>query len=154
MDQPIKTELLTAAAKLDEKDQLAMARMISNEHFKNEVMKCWDIYDRKGNDYTRGKGDLDRLDNFKEAAAGANTTVPQAWYVYAYKHWSAVITYVKKGMVESEPIDGRLHDVINYCILLLLYIRHDEEMLRLEIAKNKAKPDYSNLQSPVNIGAK
>jgi hypothetical protein len=43
--------------------------------------------------------------------------------VYFYKHVSAVWRFLKDGKVESEPIDGRLHDVINYSILLLLLVR-------------------------------
>ena len=98
----------------------ALRRMIQNDHFIETVMACWKIYVVKGNDYTRGKGDLDRTDNFKMAAENNGITPLQAWGVYFYKHVSAVWRFLKDGKVESEPIEGRIHDVINYSILLLL----------------------------------
>ena len=100
-----------------------VVRMLANKHFSETMMACWKIYDHKGNDYTRGKGDLDRTDNFKQAAENNGVTPFQAWGVYFYKHVSAVWRFLKDGKVESEPIDGRLHDVINYSILLLLLVR-------------------------------
>lgn len=101
----------------------ALRRMLQNDHFVETVMKCWEIYDYKGNDYTRGKGDLDRTDNFKMAAENNGVTVLQAWGVYFYKHVSAVWRFLKDGKVESEPIEGRIYDVINYAILLLLLVK-------------------------------
>ena len=98
----------------------ALRRMIQNDHFIETVMACWKIYDVKGNDYTRGKGDLDRTDNFKMAAENNGITPLQAWGVYFYKHVSAVWRFLKDAKVESEPIEGRIHEVINYSILLLL----------------------------------
>jgi hypothetical protein len=98
-------------------------RMLQNEHFASAVMACWKIYDHKGADYTRGKGDLDRTDNFKMAADNNGITPLQAWGVYFYKHISAVWRFLKDGKVESEPIEGRVHDVINYSILLLLLVK-------------------------------
>jgi hypothetical protein len=98
-------------------------RMLANEHFATAVMACWKIYDHKGNDYTRGKGDLDRTDNFKMAAENNGVTPLQAWGVYFYKHVSAVWRFLKDGKVESEPIEGRIYDVINYSILLLLIVK-------------------------------
>lgn len=96
--------------------------MLCNRHFSKVVMACWKIYNHKGNDYTRGKGDLDRTDNFKVAAENSGVTPYQAWGVYFYKHVSAIWRFLKDGKVESEPIEGRVHDVINYAILLLLLI--------------------------------
>jgi hypothetical protein len=101
----------------------ALRRMVQNDHFIDTVMKCWEIYDHKGADYTRGKGDLDRTDNFKMAAENNGVTPLQAWGVYFYKHVSAVWRFLKDGKVESEPIEGRIHDVINYSILLLILVK-------------------------------
>lgn len=74
------------------------------------------INDAKGQDYA---GSEDALANFKEAAKRLGLEPEQVWAVYADKHWSAVMSYCKHGQVESEPIEGRLHDVILYCFLLL-----------------------------------
>ena len=101
--------------------------MLHNEHFTKTVMACWKIYNHKGNDYTRGKGDLDRTDNFKMAAENNKVTPYQAWGVYFYKHVSAIWRFISDGKVESEPIEGRIHDVINYAILLLLLVKETKE---------------------------
>jgi hypothetical protein len=101
-------------------------RMLCNDHFRQSVLACWDIYDKKGKDYTIGKGDADRLDNFNMAAENCGVSVRQAWGVYFYKQVAAVFKFVKDGRVESEPIESRLYDVINYCILLLKKIKDGE----------------------------
>lgn len=104
-------------------DARDMLGMLANEHFRESVLACWRIYDKKGNDYTRGLGDLDRTDNFKKAADNNGVSPFQAWGVYFYKHESALWRFLKEGQVESEPIEGRIHDIINYSILLLLLIK-------------------------------
>ena len=72
----------------------------------------------KGRDYAGG--DEDALANFKAAAEQLGVSPYTIWAVYAHKHWSAVMSFVRAGgQVESEPIEGRLHDVILYCFLLL-----------------------------------
>lgn len=96
--------------------------MLGNRHFSDVIMKCWRIYNRKGNDYTRGKGDLDRGDNFRQAAENVDITPFQAWGVYFYKHVAAVWRFMKDGKVESEPIEERIYDIINYSILFLLLV--------------------------------
>lgn len=101
----------------------SIRRMLKNRHFIETVVACWEIYDAKGIDYTRGKGDLDRTDNFKMAAENNGVTPFQAWGVYFYKHVSAIWRFLKDSKVESEPIEGRVYDVINYSVLLLLLIK-------------------------------
>lgn len=78
-----------------------------------------EINKKKGHDYA---GDEDALANFKKEATDLGLTPAQVWSVYANKHWSAVKTFCKEGQVQSEPIEGRLHDVILYCLLLLALI--------------------------------
>ena len=111
---------------LNEDDRKLAVDMLANDHFRQVVLACWSIYNRKGNDYTRGKGDLDRLDNFRVASEHMGITMEQALGVYTYKHWSAIERYCKEGAVESEPIESRLYDMINYSILLLLWIRESK----------------------------
>jgi len=103
-------------------DSESLKKMCRNEHFLKVVTDCWNIYDKKGKDYTRGLGDLDRTDNFKKAGHFNKISPLQAWGTYFYKHVSAVFAFVGDGKVESEPIEGRVHDMINYSILLLLLV--------------------------------
>ena len=69
----------------------------------------------KGKDYAR---DTDTLANFKRHAAALDLTPEQVWAVYAGKHWDAIMTYCKRGQVESEPIEGRVDDMLTYLLLL------------------------------------
>jgi hypothetical protein len=71
----------------------------------------------KGHDYA---GDEDALANFKKDSErfrkiAANDPTMAKWYVY----YEAVMTYLEEGGVQSEPIEGRIHDAILYLFLLL-----------------------------------
>lgn len=84
--------------------------------FDELLNKCVTILDVKGKDYTIGSDD--RLHNFKTVAEFVGVTPAQVLAVYMYKHMAAVFSHIKNGgAFESEPIDGRLADVINYCLL-------------------------------------
>jgi hypothetical protein len=73
----------------------------------------------KGGEYA---GSEDRLANFKRGAALVGVTPLQCLFVYMSKHYDAVATFVRDEAAgttrpRSEPIEGRLDDLINYCIL-------------------------------------
>lgn len=79
----------------------------------------------KGGEYA---GSADRLANFKRGAALVGVTPLQCLFIYLSKHYDAVATFVRddaSGEVRerSEPIDGRLDDIINYCILAKALIK-------------------------------
>lgn len=77
----------------------------------------------KGADYAR---DDDALANFKTQAAALDLTPEQVWAVFAGKHWAAIMAYVREGDVASEPIEGRIHDLILYGFLLLGMVREKQ----------------------------
>jgi hypothetical protein len=68
----------------------------------------------KGKDYANE----DRLSHFKDQAELWGITPLQLWGVFAGKHWMAIANYVKRGKLESEPIESRIDDEILYLILL------------------------------------
>lgn len=70
----------------------------------------------KGVDYA---GETDALANFKDAAIALGMTPFQIWAVYHHKHQSAIDQFIKRGRVESEPIEDRIMDAILYLFLLL-----------------------------------
>lgn len=70
----------------------------------------------KGRDYSRGEHDT--LSNFKRHAEALGITPEVVWAVYASKHWDAVVSFCKQGQVESEPIEGRIDDMLTYLLLL------------------------------------
>ena len=82
----------------------------------------------KGGEYA---GSVDRLANFKRGSALTGVTPLQCLFIYMSKHYDAVATYVRDeaaGTVRerSEPIEGRLDDLINYCILAKALIADKE----------------------------
>lgn len=81
------------------------------------------INEAKGHDYA---GDDDALANFKQQGVALGLTPEQVWGVFAGKHWAAVMTFIREGDVASEPIEGRIHDVILYSFLLLGLIREKQ----------------------------
>jgi hypothetical protein len=90
--------------------------------------KLRSLADTKGAEYTQGTDD--RLDNFRRRANIYGVPMNFIWAIYAGKHWDALDTFIKdslKGIdrVRSEPIDGRVHDLIVY-LMLLLAILEDE----------------------------
>lgn len=63
-------------------------------------------------------GDEDFSANFRRNAKRAGLTPAKVWVVFASKHWDAVCAYALRGRTESEPIEYRIADVVNYCLLL------------------------------------
>ena len=81
----------------------------------------------KGGEYA---GSSDRLANFKRGAELTGATPLQVLFVYLSKHYDAVATFVRDDAAHtlrprSEPIDGRLDDIINYCMLAKALIRDE-----------------------------
>lgn len=74
----------------------------------------------KGRDYA---GNEDVLLNFKRNAEALDLTPEQIWAAYAGKHWDAIQSYCKTGALTSEPIEGRLRDLIVYSLLMLAMVK-------------------------------
>lgn len=78
----------------------------------------------KGREYA---SDADALANFKSGDDIGVTPLQKAW-IFTEKHISAIKSYIKKGQVLSnEPIEGRVHDAINYLFLILCLIKEQEQ---------------------------
>lgn len=88
--------------------------------FTSTVRDIASLLDIKGGEYA---DDTDRLSNFKRGAALAGVTPLQCALIYMSKHYDAVATFVRddaegRTRPRSETINGRLDDMINYCVLL------------------------------------
>ena len=84
-----------------------------------------DILILKGREYA---GSADRLANFKRNAELSGVDPLTVLHVYMAKHWDSFSTYVRDMQAKqprelSEPIEGRLHDLINYAVLAVALIR-------------------------------
>jgi hypothetical protein len=62
--------------------------------------------------------DADFSHNFQRSARRAGLRPAQVWVVFADKHWGSVASYVEAGKTESEAVEDRLADLVNYCLLL------------------------------------
>ena len=84
-----------------------------------------EVMDNKGKEYS---GKEDRLANFKRNGKNLGLAPEAIWGVYCGKHWDSLMSFLKdlnsgidiKALegVLSEPIDGRIMDIITYLILL------------------------------------
>jgi hypothetical protein len=94
-----------------------------------------DLLEVKGGEYAPG---ADALINFKQSRDEAGlASLKQAWAVFAAKHWRSVMNYIKDdvaGVVRqrSEPILGRIDDLINYLLLLHVIIESGEDVRVVE----------------------
>ena len=74
----------------------------------NEVMKS------KGLAYS---GKEDKLGNFKRCAKLSGTDIDKVWFTYFIKHFDSLCSYIRGEYSDSEPIKGRIIDMINYLYL-------------------------------------
>lgn len=85
----------------------------------------------KGEEYARGDS-YDTNSNFSRLARDLKTTKEQILWVYLAKHLDAIVCHINdlsegKTRNYSEPIEGRIHDAINYLLLLKAMFIEGEE---------------------------
>ena len=72
--------------------------------------------------------DEDKLKNFKSIAERLKCEPEFVANVYLLKHMDSVRNFVLEGVEASdEPIEGRLRDIRNYCLLLGALIKEKRE---------------------------
>ncbi len=112
--------LTIGGERYDETAQLEayLTQYLGDPVFAKRFTECISMLRSKNKDYSQGEQQGDRIAAFRRIARDINITMRQAWAVFCQKHWGAVMKFVKDGTVESEPIDGRINDIINYMVLL------------------------------------
>jgi hypothetical protein len=87
---------------------------------------CENLTEKKGHDYT--KGNVDVLINFKEGGEDLGMTSYQTLGVLMKKHIDAIYNFIKTdGKHQSEPIESRIEDAINYLIFLYALKKESEQ---------------------------
>ncbi len=86
--------------------------------FAKRFADCISLIKAKNADYTQGTAKRDRIAAFRRISGDIGVPMEKVWAIFCQKHWGAVMKFVKDGQVESEPIDGRINDIINYMVLL------------------------------------
>jgi hypothetical protein len=69
----------------------------------------------KGEEYS---GEDDALANFKRTGKAQDLLPMKVWAVFASKHYDAINSFIRNGKTLSEPIEGRIDDLIMYLLLL------------------------------------
>ena len=97
-------------------------------HIERLFADCHGILAKKGADYS---GKADALSNFKRNAERLGLTKYQVWSVYTAKHFDSIMNAIKASpeypQVESEPIEERIKDLINYGAILACMIIEDNQ---------------------------
>ena len=88
--------------------------------------RCIKILKVKGDDYTVGHADVDRLHNFRTVASFTGLRMEQVFAVFFYKHIAAIFAFIK-GKTESEPIEERIADAVNYLLLFACIVAESKE---------------------------
>ena len=92
------------------------------------IEQIYQLSKLKGGEYA---GDVDPPANFRRNAADLELPMETVWRVYCAKHWDAVGQYIRdlqtgKQRTRLESIEGRLDDIIVYCILFKAMVRERE----------------------------
>jgi hypothetical protein len=91
------------------------------------INDCFKTMREKGHDYRQGN-DADILHNFRTVGNAVGEDMMKVWFTYFYKHYSAMVTYIKEGgQRESEPIEGRIKDQIVYLILFWKMVQESKK---------------------------
>lgn len=103
----------------------------------------------KGREYA---GDADRLANFKRGASLTGVDPLTVLFIYMSKHYDALATYIRDNQagdtmpVLSEPITGRIADLINYCVLAWALIEEKQGVAQ-QVVKDFAFPEVDPVRT-------
>jgi len=84
---------------------------------------CDHIYQKELMPIMKGKGQAysgqdDKLGNFKRIAVQYGISPYLVWAIYFNKHKDALDAWLRGEYHDTEPINGRIDDLINYLFLL------------------------------------
>lgn len=103
--------------------------------------ECLSTMRAKGEDYRQGDPDL--LAAFRKTGAEMDLPMEKVWGVFVGKHQKAIANFIRTGgQSESEPIEGRIKDVIVYH---LLFYKMVQEM-KARSAKKGVDGDLGDLK--------
>jgi len=119
------------------------------------LQSCRNLLITKGFEYA---GRIDRLANFKRGANLTRCTPLQVALIYLSKHYDALATYIEdsasgRGRARSEPIEGRLDDLINYCLLMKALIIEEKEAGAVYASVDLSKEEMEAVEQMLKTGA-
>ena len=102
-----------------------MNRETFNKLLEDQFDHIRQLSNSKGEEYA---GSDDVLADFREVGKALGISPEVALLCYQSKHWRAINSYVQTGEVRSEPIEGRLQDLILYSLLLIAMDRDKQPL--------------------------
>lgn len=97
------------------------------EYIDRFMNNCLGLLANKGSEYSRGEADVNS--NFKRVAEAIGSDPISVAYVYFLKHIDSITNYVKTRETPSgEPIEGRLHDAVNYLAIIGSLIEESNDL--------------------------
>jgi len=104
-------------------EQEVMSADERGEFVKNVVTKyLLPVLSKKGRDYTEyDDRNLSVNSNFEDIAnmlADSEIGKYQVWAVFFLKHVQSILSWISTGKLESEKLEGRLTDAINYLFIM------------------------------------
>lgn len=98
-----------------------------DEDIDKMLADCIKTFEVKGTEYTIGS--VDRLANFRRVANEVGVRPEQAWFTFFYKHYCSVVAHIKSAgaIKSSEPIQGRVMDMIVYLLLFSKMLTESEQ---------------------------
>lgn len=107
---------------------------------------CMEIMKSKGMAYS---GTDDKFGNFKRVAKNLSMTPEQVWFVYFSKHFDSLSAYIRGEYSDSEPIKGRIMDMVNYLLLLNGLIVEGEGEIEQEMQESlEGDDDWTDFDAP------
>lgn len=102
-------------------------------HVNETLAKCKELLLKKNSEYAGGE---DRLGGFNRPAADYGVTPLQVAGIFSGKHIDGIKTYIRETALgierdRTEPIEGRLHDLINYCVFQLAILKDQQSVLKI-----------------------
>ncbi len=120
LDKIIVEYILNLGKKGDGKMNLEERNKKLKSFFMDE---CMPILEKKGIDYSPSKVAFAEIEG---EAKDMGLKPLQYMLVLASKHWGAIKTFCRTGILASEPIRERLKDLANYCALMAVLIESKE----------------------------
>lgn len=98
--------------------------------------ECVSLLNAKGKEYSRGEDDANS--NFKRLGKELNLEPRKVLFVYLKKHLDAITYYIANGKTESEAIETRIADAINYLYILASLIKEENDSFKDEPVKKRS----------------
>ena len=92
--------------------------------------ECMEIMKSKGLAYS---GKQDSFANFKRIGSNLSMSQFQVWFVFFSKHLDSLASWIREEYSDSEPIESRIKDLINYLFLLYGMIEEEKDGDRFRV---------------------